>query len=60
VFGGDAQGLRRARDFTGPIPTVDRVRGRASVDELTVPPPRPDSGARPAEPTASRSPAADA
>jgi small-conductance mechanosensitive channel len=33
VFGGDAQGLRRARDFTGPIPTVPAVQGRVSVEQ---------------------------
>jgi small-conductance mechanosensitive channel len=39
VFGGDAQGLRRARDFTGPIPGLQRARGRASVDEVMSAPP---------------------
>ena len=37
VFGGDAQGLRRARDFTGPIPAIPRATGRVPVDEVRPP-----------------------
>ena len=35
VFGGDAQGVRRARDFTGPIPPVPATaQGRVPVDQI--------------------------
>ncbi len=34
VFGGDAQGVRRARDFTGPIPELQRAQGRIPVEQV--------------------------